>query len=331
MKYSAILLATCALLLPSISHAEGITVQIWGSTWQSLVEPASKRFEEATGIKVNVVTQSTSGEGLAKLQAERNHPTVDVWFTTNSVAATASKDQKLFTKIPLDKVPNTSGLIPGSYNEDWVAMYYYPIGIMYDVDNTPFKITKWSDLWSPEIGKSIIAPSMSIYQGSLLMIANKLNGGTIDNVDPGFQALEKLNKNVSLYYTSDSQARQSFAQGEGKILIGQSAHFRRLKDEGFNVKLITPAPAPVYFDVMMMVNGKNQGNAAKFINFIASESEQTALAKAEYMTPVHSSVTLPASLAEIAPADDARMVLDDLKIANQISNWIARFENIVSR
>jgi putative spermidine/putrescine transport system substrate-binding protein len=206
MKYRAILLAACALLLPSMSHAEGLTVQIWGSTWQSLVEPASKRFEEATGIKVNVVTQSTSGEGLAKLQAQRSNPTVDVWFTTNSVAATASKDRELFAKIPLDKVPNTAGLIPGSYNENWVAMYYYPIGIIYDAEATPFKIDKWQDLWSPEVGKSIIAPSMSIYQGSLLMIANKINGGTIDNVDPGFEALEKLHKNVALYYTSDSQA-----------------------------------------------------------------------------------------------------------------------------
>lgn len=331
MKYRAILLAACALLMPSMSHAEALTVQIWGSTWQSLVEPASKRFEEATGIKVNVVTQSTSGEGLAKLQAQRSNPTVDVWFTTNSVAATASKDRELFAKIPLDKVPNTAGLIPGSYNENWVAMYYYPIGIIYDADATPFKITKWEDLWSPEVGKSIIAPSMSIYQGSLLMIANKINGGTIDNVDPGFKALEKLNKNVALYYTSDSQARQSFAQGEGKILIGQSAHYRRLKDEGLNVKLITPAPAPMYFDAMMMVNGKNQENAAKFINFIASESEQAALAKAEYMTPVHANVELPKSLAATTPADDARMVLDDLKIADQISSWIARFEGIVSR
>lgn len=331
MKYKASLLTAAALLSPTLTHADEITVQVWASTWQSLVEPASKRFEEATGIKVNVVTQSSSGEGLAKLQAERANSAVDVWFTTNSVATVAAQDQELFTKIPLDQVPNTSGLIDGAYNQDWVAMYYYPIGIMYDVDTVPFEITEWSDLWRPELAQSIIAPSMSIYQGSLLMVANDINGGTIDNVEPGFEALSKLNDNVSLYYTSDSQARQSFAQGEGNVLIGQSAHYRRLLDEGFNVKLITPKPAPIYFDVMMMVNGKNQENAAKFIDFISSQEEQSALAAAEYMTPVHANVELPASLVEVAPADDARMVLDDLAIAAQISDWLARFEELAAR
>lgn len=120
MNYKKFLFSACVVMVTTSLHAEELTVQIWGSTWQNLVEPASKRFEEATGITVNVVTQSTSGEGLAKLQAERNNPVADVWFTTNSVAATAAQDQELFTKIPLDQVPNTEGLMDGSYNEDWV-------------------------------------------------------------------------------------------------------------------------------------------------------------------------------------------------------------------
>ncbi|GHF68877.1 extracellular solute-binding protein [Seohaeicola zhoushanensis] len=330
MNFKAVLLG-CTLLAPGMALAEDVTVQVWGSTWKSLLEPLSQRFEAETGIKVEVVTQSSSGEGLVKLQAERANPTVDVWFTTNSVAAKASKDQELFTKIPAAEVPNTAGLLPGAFNEDWVAMYYYPMGIIYDVDAVPAEPTSWEDLWKPEYAGSIIAPSMSIYQGSLLLVANELNGGAIDNVDPGFEALEKLNPNVSLYYTSDSQARQSVAQGEGSILIGQSAHFRRLKDEGLNVKMIAPKPAPMYFDVMMMVNGDNQANAAKFINFVVSEQEQQILADAEYMTPVHAGVKVPASLADIMPAEGAGIVFDDQKIAEEIADWNARFESIATR
>ena len=330
MKYKSILLS-CSLLMSGAAWADDVTIQVWGSTWDSLVEAPSKRFEEETGIRVNVVTQSSSGEGLVKLQAQRDQPTVDVWFTTNSVAATASQDQELFTKIPLEQIPNTEGLINGSFNEDWVAIYYYPLGIIYDADAVPFEPTSWEDLWRPEFERSVIAPSMSIYQGSLLMIANELNDGTIDNVDPGFEALADLNPNVSLYYNSDSQARQSMAQGEGSVLIGQSAHFRRLKDDGFNVKMITPKPAPLYFDVMMMVDGDNQENAAKFINFIVSEQEQTILAEADYMPPVRAGVTMPPALAATIPAEGAGMVFDDLKIAENISDWIARFEDITRR
>lgn len=49
MKYKASLLTAAALLSPTLTHADEITVQVWASTWQSLVEPASKRFEEAHG------------------------------------------------------------------------------------------------------------------------------------------------------------------------------------------------------------------------------------------------------------------------------------------
>jgi len=291
----------------------------------------AERFEKDTGIKVNVVTQSSSGEGLVKLQAERDNPTIDVWFTTNAVAATAATDQKLFTKIPQDKIGNISELIDGAHTDDWVAAYYYPLGIIYNADTVPFEPKEWQDLWKPELAHTIIAPSMSIYQGSLLLVANQLNNGTMENVDPGFAAIEKLNPNVSLYYTSDSQARQSMAQGEGSILIGQSAHFHRLKEEGMNVKMITPAPAPLYLDVMMMVNGKNQDNAAKFINYVISEKEQSIMGTSGYMPPVNKNSKSSPALEAVAPAKGTTVVFDGAAIAAHIADWQARFEKIVTQ
>jgi len=327
------LLLSCGVLVAANSafaQSNEITIQVWGSTWENGLKAISQQFEAETGIKVNAVTQSSSGEGLVKLQVDRDNPVVDVWFATNTIASEAAQDQKLFVKIPRDKLSNRDQLIKGAIADDWVGIYYYPMGIVYNVDAVPVPPTSWEDLWKPEYKGQIIAPAMSIYSGSLLTVANTINGGTSENYDPGFKALEQLNKNVSLYYTSDSQARQSIVQGEGTILIGQSSHMNAVAGEGIKMKMISPRPAPMYFDVMMMTNGSHQEEAAKFINYIISEGAQKEMLARVNMAPVNRNVELPKELAESLPADGEGIVMDGSVVLKNISDWSVRFDQITT-
>lgn len=328
------LLLSCGLALaasPVLAQAKEITVQIWGSTWENGFKAISQQFEAQTGIKVNPVTQSSSGEGLVKLQAERDNPSVDVWFATNTIASEAAQDQALFVKIPQDKMTNRDQLIQGSISEDWVGVYYYPMGIVYNADAVDVPPTTWEDLWKPEYKGKIIAPAMSIYAGSLLTIANTINGGNSENFDPGFEALARLNDNVALYYTSDSQARQSIVQGEGTILIGQSSHMKAISREGLNMKMLAPRPAPMYFDVMMMTNGSHQEEAAKFVDFVISKAAQEEMLARVNMAPVNRNVVLPAELAANLPAEGDGFVMDGAIVRKNISDWSVRFDEIATR
>lgn len=327
------LLLSCGVILAANSafaQSKEITIQIWGSTWENGYKAISQKFEAETGIKVNAVTQASSGEGLVKLQVDRDKPTVDVWFATNTLASEAAKDQKLFVKLPKDKLSNRDQLIEGAMTDDWVGLYYYPMGIVYNVDAVKVPPTSWEDLWKPEYKGQIIAPAMSIYSGSLLTVANALNGGTSDNYTPGFDALKRLNPNVSLYYTSDSQARQSIVQGEGSILIGQSSHMNAVAKEGVKMKMIAPRPAPMYFDVMMMTNGANQEEAAKFINYIISKGAQEDMLATSNMAPVNKNVALSKELAETLPANGDGVVMDGAVVQKNISDWSVRFDQITA-
>jgi ABC-type Fe3+ transport system substrate-binding protein len=277
---------------------------------------------------VNAVTQSSSGEGLVKLQSERDNPSVDVWFATNTIASEAAQDQQLFVKLPQAKLANRGELIQGAITDDWVGIYYYPMGIVYDADAVKVPPTSWEDLWKPEYKGQIIAPAMSIYSGSLLMVANQINGGTTENFDPGFEALNRLNDNVSLYYSSDSQARQSIVQGEGSILIGQSSHMSAIAKDGLNMKMIAPKPAPMYFDVMMMTNGDSQDEAAQFINYIISKGAQEDMLASVNMAPVNKGVALPEELAAGLPADGEGFVMDGKIVNDNVSDWTVRFDEI---
>src|SRR5690606_2017592 len=135
-------------------------------------------------------------------------------------------------------------------------------------------------------------------------------------------------ESVSLYYSSDSQARQSIVQGEGSILIGQSSHMNAIANEGLNMKMIAPKPAPMYFDVMMMTNGDSQDEAAQFINYIISQTAQEEMLARGNMAPVNKNVPLPEELAAALPADGDGVVMDGKLVLDNISDWTVRFDEI---
>ena len=331
--YGSVLILLSGLLAagPAAAESAKLTVQLWGSTWQSALEEISKRFEEKTGIKVEPVTQSSSGEGLVKLQAMKDDPTVDVWFTTSSVAARAATDEALFAKIPKAGLPNVEALHENAHTDDWVAAYYYPMGIIYRADEVKTPITGWEDLWKPEFEGKLAVPSIGIYQGSMLLVASELNGGSIDNVDPGFEALEKLRPNVSVYYGSDAQARQVVAQGEASVLVGQPSHAKRLRDEGIDVKMISPKPAPMLFDVMMIVKSGNEENAAKFIDFVSTPEMQELISLKTGMAPVNPAAKPSPELVDSLPKPGDGVSFDDAKLNANIAAWTERFNRDIAR
>lgn len=317
--------------LPASAQEKKLTVQIWANTWQSAIQSVSEAFQKETGIAVGLVTQSSSGEGLVKLQAMKQKPTVDVWFTTSSVAQRASQDTELFAPIPTESISNLAQLEPSAHSKYWVAAYYYPIGIIYRPDMVKEPITKWQDLWDKRFANKLALPNMNMYQASMLLVAAQINGGGVDNVDPGFQALEKLRPNVALFYGSDSPARQALAQGEAAVLVAPPSQAKRVRDQGIDVKMVSPKPAPMFFDVMMMVKSGNEANAARFINFVTSTAMQKMISEKLEMGPVNKNAEPAAAMAASLPKPGDGVAFDDTKINAHISAWNERFNREIAR
>src|ERR1700756_824995 len=98
----------------------------FGSTWERVLKPLAPAFKQETGIEIVPVIENSSAEGLAKLQASRANPGVDVWFTGEAIAIRAASDKELFLPLPVDKIPNLAKLMKGAYSEKFVAYWYFP-------------------------------------------------------------------------------------------------------------------------------------------------------------------------------------------------------------
>src|SRR5712664_3781663 len=71
---------------PVQAQEKRLTLMMWGATWERIFKPLAEDFKKETGITLEVVNQTTGIEGLAKIQATRAKPEVDVWFTSEQVA-----------------------------------------------------------------------------------------------------------------------------------------------------------------------------------------------------------------------------------------------------
>ena len=327
----AFALALAASLCGGSAGAQNqITIQIWGTTWQSVMQSLAGEFEKSTGIKVVPVTQASSGEGLVRLQNMRDAPTIDVYFTTSSVAERAVTDKKLFLPLPKAALSNLGNVIAGASAESWVAAYYYPVSIIWRPDLVKQPITSWSDLWDPRFAKKLGIPSVNMYQARMLLVAALLNGGSVTNVEPGFAALQKLKPNVALFYSSDAAARQALAQGEIAVLIGPPSQAKRMRDQGVPVDIVSPKPAPMLFDVMTLVNTPRAVQAARLIDFVLSKSSQDQISEKLNMAPVHKDSKPAAEVARALPKSGDAVAFDEGPINANIAAWNERFNREVA-
>jgi spermidine/putrescine-binding protein len=338
LKRSALFLAAVmglgASLVTGTASAQtpgkSITVLSWGVTWQSALQAVSEEYTKKTGVKVNLVTQSTSGEGLVKLQAMKSAPTIDVWLTTSSVADRAITDTSLFAELPKADMPSLKELTPGIATPRYVGLYSYPLSIVYRTDMVKTPPTSWKDLWDPRFKGKLGVPVMSSYQGRMLMIAAEV-GGKPGDADTGFAELKKLKPNVVMFYTSDANARQSLAQGEVSVLVAPPSRAKQVADAGIPVKVISPKGTPMNMDVATLVNTPNKAIAADYLNFLLSKDINGEIAAKLSMDPVNAGSPKPPALLEALPKKGDGVVLDEKMINDHIDAWNQRFNTEIAQ
>ncbi len=315
----------------TLADTPSINVMMWGTTWQSSLKNASDDFTKETGIKVNLVTQASSGEGLVKLQTMKSKPTVDVWFTTASVAQNAVEDTTLFATLPTNEMPNLKEMTEGSATKSYTAIYGYPISIVYRTDLVKTPINEWTDLWNKSFEGKIALPAMTIYQGRSLMMASMSHGGSATNADKGFAMLKELKPNVAMFYNSDAQARTALAQGEISVLISPPSQGKRIADAGLPVKVISPKPAIMNFDVATIIHSGKEKLAAQYINFLIGKNINQSLAANLNMAPVNKNA-MPSELLKLQlPKEEDKVVLDEQYVNEHIDEWVKRFNSEIAK
>ncbi|KQV66023.1 ABC transporter substrate-binding protein [Rhizobium sp. Root1220] len=336
------LIATAALLAisPLAARAEErtLTISVYAFAQDDFKSIVYDPFEAKCGCKL-VVETGNSVERLAKMEANKANPVVDMAVVSMADALSASR-KGLIDKIDTSKLGNFAKLydIARDPNGDGMSVGYtfYATSIAYRSDK--MKIESWADLLKPEYIGHVAFPNVTTNQGppALYMLGLALGNDTPDLKAP-IEALGEKKDDIVTFYEKSSQLVQLMQQEEI-----WAAPIGRFSWAGFTkldvpVAWATPREGQTGgMNVMVMTKGsKNQDLAAQFMDFWLSTDIQTKLAEKLVDSPANKEVKLSDAAANnLTYGEDTAKSLKLIPSAAALDNradWLKEWNDKVGQ
>ena len=303
MKINQLILVFIGLVLLSCSGSKQTTeveekvVNLYSHRHYDADKELYKKFEESTGIKVNVV-QASADELIARMEAEGQDSPADLLLTVDAGRLHRAYEKGLFQPI------NSEGLnsnIPSKFREPeghWFGLTYRARIVVYDKDKVdPSQLSTYEDLNDPKWkGKILIRSSGNIYNQSLMASIIAANGkdaarewadGVIANMARDPQG-------------SDRDQMKSIVAGEGEIAIVNTYYLGLLLNSSDPEEVKVGEQMRVFFPNQddrgshINVSGAgvakyapNKENAVKLLEYLSGEEAQKVFAQINYEYPVN--------------------------------------------
>lgn len=309
-------LAAVALIIPALSacgFVSGSTDKdtlvfggFGGSLETAMEEEVIPAFEEKYDVEVTYVT-GTSDELLAKAKSESSG--LDVIWTNDSTHHTG-KAEDVYAELDPDIVDNLDNVYPQATDPDniGVATGMQALGLVYNTEvfdqhgwQPP---DSWNDLWDDRFAEHVVGYNIPIGYANLLLIQTAImNGGTPDDLEPGWEAYEALTDSAAAWVSPPAQLDSLLSDGTAWLAYNGSSRAYAAKAADVPVEFVYPKEGaiayPQYFDIVE--SAPHPELAQKFVNFALEESSQVGMAKGAMMGPVNKQATLPDDVAATVP------------------------------
>lgn len=245
-----------------------------------------EEFEEATGVKVNLF-EGTTGEILARLEAEKDNPVADVVVLASWSDGLAYAEENDLISYP--EAENVDLLYDGWVNEDYTLFgtSASAVGVIYNTTLIDELDADWSDLASDEYADMITIPDPQ-KSGS----CKDFLTGYMSATDEDWSAFEGMAENGLTIGGANKAALESVLTGEKAILVaGVDYNAYSSAADGEPVAIYYPESGTVINPRPAMILGtsENVENAKAFIDYLMSDEAQQAVADA-YLLPGRSDV-----------------------------------------
>jgi spermidine/putrescine-binding protein len=326
------------MLAAETASAQDVVIAIFGGTFADntkicAVEP----FEKATGAKVTFVLGS-SVQNVAKLRATRGRPDFDVTYMDVQIARQA-KNEGLLETMDTGNIKHFDALYESAVDPDhrWVGFMYSGTAIAYNPNQIKTPPTSWSAIWKDEYRGKMAVPDISGTAGQQFLIAAaRLSGGSVQNVDPGFEAVKKLRGGFVTLYTQADQILTLFERGDIIIAPWYVDRVGAAAAKGVPVAVSFPTEGAIGIlpTVSIPKGAKNKALSEKYVDILLSPEGQKCFAERQFAGPTNKTVKLAPDLAKQVPFGDnvEKMYFPDTEyIAKVLPEWAERWGREIAR
>ena len=248
-----------------------------------LADKITAGFTEKTGVQVDVF-QGTTGEILARLEAESANPVADVVVLASwSDGLAMKKAGKIISYTP----ENADKAVEGWIDEDNMLFGYSAsaVGIIYNTTVIPEMTADWSELSDEQFKDTLAIPDPEKSGACKDFVAGFVNKF-------GWDAFQGMAANGMIVPGANKAALEAVTTGEvGALVAGvdYNAYSSIAKGEPLAIyypaggTVVNPRPA------MIMDTAPNADNAKAFVDYLFSDEAQKLVADA-YLLPGRSDV-----------------------------------------
>ncbi|WP_296021081.1 ABC transporter substrate-binding protein [uncultured Agrobacterium sp.] len=302
MKKIILISGTALMLSLGVAQAQDktLTISVYAFAQDEFKELVYTPFEKKCGCKL-VVETGNSVERLAKMEANKANPVVDLAIVSMADALSAAR-KDLIQKIDTAKVPNIDKLydIAKDPNGDGmsVGVNLYATSIVYRTDK--MKIDSWADLLKDGVVDHIAFPNVTTNQGppALYMLGKALDKDTPDLGGP-IEAVGAKKDDIVTFYVKSSQLVQLMQQEE--IWAAPIGRFSWAPFTKLDLPLAWATPKEGQtggMNVLVVPKGtKNEDLALQFMDFWLSTETQKALADKLVDSPTNKEVKVSEEVA----------------------------------
>ncbi|MBP3327050.1 MAG: extracellular solute-binding protein [Coprococcus sp.] len=235
-------------------------------------------FKAKTGIEVEVF-QGTTGEILARLEAEEANPVADVVILASwSDGLSIKAEDKIMSYTPA----NADKIVDGWIDADSTLFGYSAsaVGVIYNTTVIPELSANWSELANEEYKDILAIPDPEKSGACKDFVAGFVN-------QYGWDAFEGMAANGMIVPGANKAALEAVTTGEVGILVAgvdYNAYSSIAKGEPLEIyypadgTVVNPRPA------MIMKTAPNVDNAKAFVDYLFSDEVQQMVADA-YLLP----------------------------------------------
>ncbi len=286
----------------AMAQERTLVVSAFGVGQNELRKELYAPFEAKCKCKI-VVNVGNSADRLAKLEARKGNPEVDVAVLADfSAMEAAQKD--LIEPIDVRKLKNYNKLHDMAKdpigNHMGIGYTWFATSIIYRSDKV--KIESWKDLAKPELKGRIALPNITTTQGpAMLLMMDKAYGGTTPDLATGIQKVADMKGGVVTFYERSAQLVQLFQQEEIYAAVTGRFNWPLIKKLNMPLAWATPKEGLTGgINVLVVTKGsKNKDLAYAFIDEWLSTEAQTRLAMALVDSPANKEVKLPKEVADV--------------------------------
>ena len=327
--------------------AETLIVNGYGAEFQEIITRTTiEPFEKKFGARVVYDNTSSAAQNYAKIRASRGAPGFDVAAELTPPEVILGAKEKLLEPISEADVPNlkyvwakSRSIIP---NTGVVHGYQY-IALLWNKTHLE-RPQSWANYWEPgshydeKVKGHLIAfdPAnlLSIYA---LIMAAKLKGGGVENMQPAWELLQAQKPWVGVSVMASDAAAPYFENDQVWLAPFWSARSGYYVAHDYPVNFTIPQEGTIGLAncASVPIGAANKKLAFEFINFRLEPDVQRAFHLAYHSSPGRADIAdWPADFAATQIVTEQKMASvdfpDSAVIGSKRSEWTRKWQEIMS-